>query len=295
MSGRRFPRLPNFQATWAPLQMEPIPGSSERITIAIAAIGSDGSQRVVPVIDEESLECFLGSDADGMSRVVSVCQRSLQGYLENNGDLSNWRAPINGVDLGERVQAHAPDMESLLAMATQDSAFLGTYPASGPVEQPKEVIQPAEGNRWPSLVRNAVKDRKPELDKFFGRKVKVAEKARETTIDYAGERLVANLGRLVPGSRLSNDVRVAKSKLWELAEIRSYSKGGHLDTNIQSYELLVYRPEDSNPAFTEKQIDRMHEALNELVWSGDQYEMRVRHVTQTDKAADRIIEAEGAA
>ncbi|MDD0471371.1 hypothetical protein PFI49_11225, partial [Streptococcus pneumoniae] len=61
---RMFPPAPNVQAIWAPLYIEPMHGSGERIVIATAAVDGSGAFHVQATLSGRVLQCMYGDRAE---------------------------------------------------------------------------------------------------------------------------------------------------------------------------------------------------------------------------------------
>ena len=125
-----FPPLPAYRAAWTPIYMEPIIGSGERVTVAIAAVAEDGSYTVLPVLREDSLRCFPGDGASKLLDLADLCVTSARAHLEHAGTMEGWNPPLEGITAGRATEAHADDMPGILKMAIHDSAFLALLAAS---------------------------------------------------------------------------------------------------------------------------------------------------------------------
>ncbi len=295
-ANRKFPALPAFQANWAPIYLEPIAGSGERITVAITAIGSDGEFRVHPTLREDALRCFLGDHASSLLSICHLCTQNLERYLGERLPLNEWKPPLGGFSLGEMQKTNAPDITAAVRMAIADSAFLCALPDQLGIELEAQIAaSEADNDRWPSQVQTAVSHKVPALVQYFGRRFQVASQARQTPIDFVGQKLVVNLARLLPGRGLAQHIRTAKVKLWDLDAVRTMAEAPSLfQGGLPQFELLLYHPRDDDPAYSDREITGLHEALSELEEVGDRHELRVQAVFSADEAADRIIHSEAA-
>lgn len=296
-ANRKFPALPTFKAKWAPVYLEPITGSGERITVAVTAVGANGEFHVYPTLREDALRCFLGDRASGLLSICRLCTQNLERHLGESLPLNEWRPPLGGFSLGEMQETNAPDMTAAIRMAIADSAFLCALPEQLGVELETQIaaVEVADNDRWPSQVQTAVSHRAPALAQYFGRRFRVASQARQTPIDFVGQRLAVNLARLLPGRGLAQHIRTAKVKLWDLDAVRTMAEAPSLfQGGLPQFELLLYRPHDDDPTYSDREIAGLHEALAELEEVGDRHRLRVQAVFSADEAADRIIRSEAA-
>ncbi|MBK1699768.1 hypothetical protein [Thiococcus pfennigii] len=289
-----FPPLPGVTATGAALFLEPIMGSGERLCVGLAAVLADNTYRVAPVLRRETARCLVGEKADSLLGLMQVGLDSLDSHLERGENLASWTPPMQGLTLGPLAQGHVEDLPMMLRAMARNHAFLATLAAFDATEQgePSSDDEAEADIEWLKRVRHAVQTRRPALDGHFGRRIKLRNVRGETRIDYFGSRLAAQLCRLTPGASISRHVRTAKSKLWDLEALRDIGTDGVF--RPASYELLIYRPRDDDPSYSERQIARLHDALSELEAAGDRQQLRVRPVQTVNDAASRIIEAEAA-
>lgn len=289
----KLPPKATFSAYWMPIFLEPIVLSGERLCIGVAAISSTGEAATAMALQEEALRCILGrKNADSLLSIAKIALEDCQTFLASGGWLTHWRPPFDGIRPGGPLPAASRfGMAGVLRQGLSRSACLSAL-LLDPKEESESERREAEEDRWPKQVRAAVQQSAPQLAQHFGKDFSVIKGARKTPIDFIGHKLAAGLGKLVPtGQQLSRNIKDAKVKLWNLDSLRSH----HGDIfPLAHYELLLYRPEDSNPDYSDRQIAALHEALLELTEEADRHEIRVLHYTTAEAAAARIIYQEAA-
>lgn len=288
---RTFPPLPAYGAVGAPVLLTPIAGSCERLCVAVVAAGEDGAWQIATLIDEAKARCLVGDQAESLTGFARIARESLSAHLQGGAALEAWQAPIGGLALGQTERGRVRDLPQMLRMLARDHAFLSTLADFAPDGERTE-DSTDDTDRWPEQVRAAVVALRPPLSGWFNRRLRLAHGGAETRFDYLGERLAAQLGRLIPGPGIASQVRTAKAKLWDLEALRDGDPD--LLERPNAYELILYRPGDDDPAHSERSIARLHEALQELESAGDRQDLRVRQVDSAEQAAARIIEAEAA-
>ncbi|WP_162600045.1 hypothetical protein [Azospirillum sp. TSH58] len=115
------------------------------------------------------------------------------------------------------------------------------------------------------------------------------QKSHTVNIDFSGSRIVANFCTL-NALRPFNAAKNVKTRLWDLKVDRDRSRkmtGIYLD-----HELFVFRPSESDPNYTDKQLDNIAEALHELEKQADQEEIRIRPLSSVKVMAQHILMAE---
>ena len=294
---RRFPTLPAFSVRWTPVYLEPVMASGEHITVAVAAVPATGEPAVMPVLDRERAECLFGSGAGAFLSVVDLCVQDLRLYLVGGGAIEEWQAPVQGAAIGSPRPLRAADMTAALRLAVQKSAFLGCLASFTGVEEEDEICVEAAPDRWVQQIEGALRDRRPDLIARMRGRFRVVDKARETRVDFLGAHYAANFARIVPGRSFGRYIKDAKVKLWDLDALHTASMSLMFPDQRVAYELLLWRPRDSDPAYSEKDIRHLQEAALEIEYEGDKKGLRVVPFIgeeQATEAASRIISMEAA-
>jgi hypothetical protein len=159
-----------------------------------------------------------------------------------------------------------------------------------------EAISSYSTERLEGLVREEVRTRDEKLDQYFGFTVRSVPNARPTRFGFAGKKLVTNFGLLVPG-KLARQVKDAKAKLWDLAQLQDDTSADLIGNLSQSrrLELFIHRVRKDDPQYSEKQIQSEQEAMLELEGEADKKNIRCRDFRSTAEMAVSIVEAEQAA
>lgn len=124
-SGRlMFPALPAYGGTWQPLYWTPVPGSEERFTAFVVAIGEDGAYCVRRTIREAVLRPLFNDAAGAIRESFAQIEASLFEALERAGSLTDWVAPLTGYEFGEARPARAENISQLAAQGVRMTASL---------------------------------------------------------------------------------------------------------------------------------------------------------------------------
>jgi hypothetical protein len=91
-----FPPLPAFAAQASHIFWEPVIGSGERITAAVALRDGAGEVRVINLLSPEVLSLLYRGQGVNASGLLGMMADSLKRHLRKTSDLSDWRAPISG-------------------------------------------------------------------------------------------------------------------------------------------------------------------------------------------------------
>jgi hypothetical protein len=291
-----FPaRRSTRKANWAPIYIEPIVGSGERICTAVLA-GDDSGFIVVPVPSLDRLSSLYGTQAQALSFANDLALNAIRDWISTRGlaAIETWSSPVEGVILGALRRGAGESLE--------DVARTGLLQCASLVEKLAEEDETSEASartevstrRLEKLVREAVVAARPELHKRFDQQFRVNERARPTRIGFTGNRLVANFGMLVPG-QLAILVNNAKAKLWDLEQLRSGALGGMFpQTGALSFELLLNRVPRDAPQYGERQMASVEEAGLELEAEAGKVQIRARQMTSPGEIATFVLEKEAA-
>lgn len=287
-SSSPFPKLPEYQADGMAVFMEPIAGSGERLCIAVAAQGTDRKYEVVPVVRESTAKCMLGHAGPNFMTMVDLAVNSLRSHLETGAQLHSWWPPMTGIYMGEARTGRVEDLTMMLRTVARNSAFLSRMADFTADDD----IETSVSDRWLTQVKTAMKVTHPQLVKNFSCKLQLYSGGTQTTFDYVGTNYAAQLSRIVPGNALSTYARNAKSKMWELISLRDKGHTGLFQ--IENFELILYRPMESDPSFSENEIKRVNEAFHELEEEAGQQELTVHGVHSPEQAVEHILVGDAA-
>jgi hypothetical protein len=109
-------------------------------------------------------------------------------------------------------------------------------------------------------------------------------------IDFAGSKLVANFGTLLANQHAVSVDRI-KRRLWDLKVDRDNEKSG---LAMRDHEMIVQHPSKTDPQFSERQFERISEALASLEKQADQEEIRLRPMNTIDQIGDHLLAKEAA-
>lgn len=291
-----FPPLPAKRAQGAALFLEPIMGSGERLCVAVAARDDDGGFQAVPVLRPDMAKCLLGKQADQLMGFVRLGVSSMEHHLAQGGQVADWTPPTSGLSIGPVTAGAVDHLPMMLRALVRNHACLASLADfdADTLSDDQDGNQPSNEDPWPELVRQAVARQHPALAAYFQRKMRIVPDGAAVTFDYLGGRSAAQLGRLLPGRGLAQRVRAIKAKLWDLEALRDVAAKDLLHGQMQTYQVVLYRPHDDAPDYCERDIDAMHQSLTELELVGKAQDIDVRPVFTADSAAEHIITAEAA-
>lgn len=289
------PRRDAVRGKWAALYLEPVIGSGERICIGVAAASARQSI-VVPVVALNRLECIYGREVDALLLASRIALEHMTQALRRSGEAGlteGWKGPVDGCFLGAAVECEGDSLDMIARTGMTASSSLVEMLAEGGDEVDPRRDSQITASRLEDLVKERVVAVRSGLAQCFRVQRRIQANARPTVVGFVGQRIAANFAMLMP-SQLSNLVDRSKAKLWDLAQLRQDVQGERLLQSILHFELLVYRPRDEAPEYSEKQIRNIREAVVELEAEADRVQIRCRPATSHEEIAQRLLEAEAA-
>jgi len=296
INGLEFPpRNDQVRAKWVPIYIEPMVGSGEKITIGIAVANSN-EFIVVPVPTLDRLECVYGKEnISSLLYASKIAIKSMNEGLVKTGEihLNEWASPFEGVYKGQVRVGSGKDLNEIARSAITLCSSLVSKIAEAD-EEPSSNVRITD-TRLEALVKESVVARNTSLESAFNRQFQPSKIARSTVIGFVGNKIAANFSLLVP-SYLSRQVKDAKAKLWDLAQLQEYVQISEFDLSpeLLNFELLIHRVREDDPQYSERQIELITEAVNELEMEADKKDIRCRSLRSPEQLADRIIECEAA-
>lgn len=287
-----FGKQPSVAAPcrWLPVYLEPLSGSGERITVAVAARAADGTYHVRQTFDARAVRCLYGPRADNVAGTIGLIVDSLNAHLAAGAELSNWKPPLgDGVYLGTVADAYDDNARVVADVGTALTSSVAAQQAT--LASTLAARHPERGDEWTQLIRAAIAQRHEGWATRFEQSIRLRDGAPPTRFGYIGTRLAAQFGRLVPGRGLVQSRRAAKAYVTDLQILREHEK---LESLIprQNYELMLWLPDADNVAFSAAERDEAQGAFAELEAFGDRNALRVVDLHTSDAAATRIERVE---
>lgn len=293
-----FPaRRSHHYADWAPIYLELMVGSGERICIGVVA--ADANDVIVSKVSGvERLACVYGEQIDGLVFASELAIRATRVKVAQDGihSLPTWMGVMDGLVIGPIRKGAGTSLDDVAQSGLLQSASLHFSPEQQIRDVEEDVPSSFDSScaRLENLIRDTVVAARPDLLPAFGRVIRTSEHARPTKIGFVGRRLAANFSILIPG-RVKSHVDLAKAKLWDLTQLRV---GLNADLfNFSSdleYELLLYRTHPEDPAYNNRQLMAIKAAVLELEEEADKASIRCRPLDSPSKIADVVLSKEAA-
>ena len=294
-----FPELDNeIKCNWAPITIEPIPGSGECLTIGVAVVSND-QFFLARANSWKRLECLYD---DRAGTVIFAAQASLDAIEEDLSiralaALTEPTPAFSSVNVGSIRDGSGNSIEeiALYWMGATSSLYSPLHDKENILADLVAMSEIREqDNRLSGTVFREVSKTRSELSLNFGKHVSTGSRRTNSpsrvVIDYRSSRLVANFGTLIAGN-IQPSQRKIKSALWDLKIDRDEASTLNL---TERYELLVQRPAEDDPQFSEMQIERMMNALSELERQAEIEEIRLCAKVTPSEIANHIVELEAA-
>lgn len=271
----QFPKMPDVMAKWAPIYMEPIMESGEKITIGIVAVPQNGEDAVVmPVLNHSQVTCAFGDGGLDLLDSAQLCLDTLEEHLHEHQTLEAWTPPLFGVSVGVERLGAANSIEELVRMAMRSSASFSANQLKGVTFSD----QFREWDSWEKQIEDVVTRRAPQLRHNFNQSFSVIEGISDTRFDYLGSNYIANFGKVAHHTSVS----YAKAKLLNLlslAEVRNVKFG----EQCPNLELILLKSTSNGKA---------DEKIFELSEVCRRHELRAIPVGNADEAGKHILSME---
>ncbi|HBK1299357.1 TPA: hypothetical protein SIE94_001272 [Escherichia coli] len=278
------PAMPTSTGSWASVYLEPMVGSGERLTVIVAVVTSSGDVLVKPAIRKEVIEAMYGFRASSFNRMIEVISNSLQYHLENNKNFSGWVPPISGITLSTPRQAVSASVTGILRQAVALSSSLSSLLEIENNHVKKRSSNSREKDRWSTQLLDAVINKDNRRNIFFNRQFSFSDGHRPAKIFYLSDHAAINTGKLLPHN-LTEQVKDGKAKISDLSMIKKHGDIFPRDT----HKLIIYKPEDDNPAYTDKNIASIKSAFLALQDLAYTYDISITAVNSVEQAASIIL------
>ena len=270
------PSLPAYRARWAPIYLEPIAGSGERIAVAIVVSDERGTE-VVRTVRDEALRSIFGAKRAHVSAMIEAALAHARQLKAKDAT----RFPMTGFFVGDWNEASSrQERFGVLRQAVYRSCFLANIED---LDADEEDLTPTESTKqWLTMVRKEVIEKRPDLSNGFNREIKLISDGIPPRIGFLFQRRAANFDTLRPNS-LSNSMRSARAKLYELMKVK---EKGLLDVG----RLILGAPRQDDITYGEKLLAAAARAQRELEHEANSDQLEVRHATTVDQAALEVLD-----
>ncbi len=299
-----FPSVERLiQARWAPVLLEPIVGSYERLVVGVAVVSGSGFH-VESANALERLSCLFADNAERLIFAIQMSLEHLPGELARVGfdGLPQVRTATSNITLGEWREAEGASLRqigidwlrALSSLHREDSESVSLALELAAYDDESAVTRRRVPDSLPALVFGYVEQHRIDLANFFSSDIRrgvqrrSSTRAHEVVIDFSGAHLTANFGTL-KGSQIGTSVGQIKRRLWDLKVDRDRNRG-----IARSHEMILQVPYPGDPQFTGRQHRQIESALHALEGQADQEELRLRPLRSVEEIGAFLLEREAA-
>ncbi|AVF75857.1 hypothetical protein AL539_20060 [Vibrio alginolyticus] len=251
-----FPEMPQYEGSWQAIYFEPVVGSGERVTIAVAAFGVSGECQIIQSIRSELLECLYGINAPRIRSMIDMVLQSSRTYYRSEKTLQGWIAPFDGVFLGQLTRALDDDLTGILKQAIRFSSSLSSLALDADRDEDEDVQPKRYSAKFSKNIQTELYNINSSLDDAFNQKVKVSESDVLTAFGFMNDRYVSNFGLLVP-TRMSGSLNAIKARIFDIEALK---KSSYL-MMPERFEVIIGTPSFSDPTLSDKSIVRLKDTL----------------------------------
>ena len=210
-----IPDFPTFEAQWAPVYLEPIVESGERLTIGIVA-GVDGQVSGSLTITDKALECLYGASATGMKAMMELALKKAKAYAKK-GFVKGYSSGIHGVVLGEARDGIGYDLEDIISQG------IGLCSSLSQIHSDDMKSAHDRSSYW-RRVQKAMERVDRSLVQHFNVPVGVTIRGSRLSLqcDYFSSRIAVNVCSLSASYRLSHLFDAATSKVFRLEQLKNH-------------------------------------------------------------------------
>lgn len=277
------PQMPSITGKWASVYLEPMLGSGERFTIIVAAISTSGEVLVRPAIRKEVIEVMYGFKSTAVQTMIDVVCDSLKSHLDKNKNFDGWIPPVTGVTIGNQRIAASASSTGILRQAISLSSSLSSLTLDEetlPAQKRKK-----ERDRWATQLMQTVLHIDPKREIYFNKGFTFSDGHRPAKIFYLSDYAAINTGKLLPAN-LNQLVIENKAKISDLSMVKK-----HYDFFPRvNHELLVFRPPDDDPRYSDKNIASIHSAYLALKDLAETYGVNISPVYSVEQASKKILD-----
>ncbi len=267
-----------IKGRWAPLFVEPISGSGERLVTSIVALDQDGNVLVERCIRAEVLRALYGTKARAFSEMIATVEHEVRKALQKGMDAPHM--PLSGFSLGSFRRGMGKNLEQLVEQGRLMCASLSRT-RIGEEASPSE-DESQRTSDWAARVRNVVLQTAKDLKPYFDKAGIVPQGQTATRLDFYNGHYAAQFGVLRrdnPGASAYH----LKPRLWGLATLTRDLAG-----RVRERDLILHHPRLSAASMQLTERDRIRDVIEELKSAADQHSIYVFHTDRAVEAGHRL-------
>ena len=265
-----YSRSEGVPTRWATVLLQPLPGSGERVVVAVAAVSDNGETRCLRTIDPANAKAIFRDEHHYVSHLIKFVTDSLDVHLAHAQSLDNWVPPVEGVALGVHQRGKATDIDDFV----RGAASLSTIFYSDQL-QPRAAA--AKRRRWMDDVSAILATQNKRLCAHLDVRVPLGGHDAPATFSFLDSALAANLVTFSQGN-LKTRIEDARAGLWSLS--------------LLADAPYIFRPERKELlAGMDVEPDaRVQEAIDEITDEAERRSVLVTKVATPEAVAAHILE-----
>ena len=267
----------SVRALWAPILFEPIPGSGERVAVALMGCNADGDREFLPLVNPKTASACFRDQAGYVKDVVALTIESCKSALDSGVALRDWEPPLEGVFLGAIQDVEASSLPELLHLAAPLASFLYREPSGRNQYSHRPAKVP-----WEQQVQKQVLQANRRFDRNFNVLLHLGDHYEPATFIFLSADFAANIVTLAP-NRLNKSMEDARAKLWTLGLL---ADAPNYLFRPKNRELLT----GMNAAEDDPKLSKVREAAEELNDEAQRRGISVFPFSSPDAAAKRILD-----
>lgn len=226
--------FPSFEARWAPVYLEPIVQSGERLTIGVVGRANNEVEGRLTVTDQ-ALRCLYGEAAPGIRNLIELALKRALKYAERDFD-PEFRSGIHGVVLGHARSGFGDNLIDVIEQGIALTSSLSTV-------HPEENRSHDRTSYW-VRIQKAMQRVDSELVPHFGHQIDIRVRGSSIQLpcDYFSSRLAINICSLSADARLNQNFDTAMSKAFRLEQLKDHDA---LIGHSQDPSIMLVVPNDS--------------------------------------------------
>ncbi len=269
-----FPSLPSYSAKWHSLQIEPIQGSGERLSIAVAIKGNDGAVNVFKTINKKILKCLCvdGNVADNLFSMINLSVASAEHHLINRVSLDDWNSPITNISIGRSVDALGNDINDILFQSLNLTSIIGSSEQAAKDKFEKVIDLRA----WKNSVKEQTVKKAPELKKCFDADITLPGGILDAKVGFLLNDFAIDFGIIKSSSETSQYLRqlhFLQGKLWQLDQLRASNTNNPI-LKVNKVELIIKSQTEADSSIAD--------LIGELQYEAERKEIPVFQKTDTE-------------
>jgi hypothetical protein len=250
-------QVPPLSGHWIPLYIEPIVGSGERLTIAIAFQVNNQKFEIKQVIRQEVIDGIFGSSASGFTGIVDAIVEYYKSKCESIQNISSVKPPFVGIIIGSLTPFYAADMNGIMFQAVTASASLGSITFD--LETESAIDDGKSSDRFASSIQLETVKASPILSPYFGRRLSVGNRGIQTKYGFVNGRYGANFGTISP-AYVPQYANIIKARVLDLEAL----KLNCTEEQPTNFGMIVLRPEKNDLLISGKVHGKIDDTVHHL-------------------------------